>query len=447
MADDKLSEGSEEERNSMSESSDDDFGLPDLEFDELQELDLSIDDDDDSDVEMSEPVDQPLAGSDDVDMSVLDDLTASDDLNIADVPGLEDSVIDEGIEEVEDVLDSAQLISDRLGDDSFGEDLLTPIPEGDKEISIDDLMGGEDLSLGSDDLSSTDSVEGLLDEPVASGDDILSNIDSPDDLAALGFADEEASDVGAEPALDDASDLEFGGSSLFSADDNEEEDSIFSTESTSSFDTPETQTASLSEDEGKLPENYKSYTYKESSGGFTKVIIIGVVVIAVIAAGLLWLNSGDDEGKVADAKPKTEKKKPSKKKPVKKPAKVDNKEKATPKSKPKVEEKKKPEPKPEPIEKVEEVTVAQAAPGEIILVSERLGVSYIIVGSFVDEDLAMDFAGELSNLGTGIKVISPYGKSKRYRVSVADFATYGDAASQLNSFKADYGDQIWALKY
>ena len=40
MADDTINEGSDEEK--KSNQSDEDFGLPDLEFDELQELDFNF---------------------------------------------------------------------------------------------------------------------------------------------------------------------------------------------------------------------------------------------------------------------------------------------------------------------------------------------------------------------------------------------------------------------
>jgi hypothetical protein len=59
----------------------------------------------------------------------------------------------------------------------------------------------------------------------------------------------------------------------------------------------------------------------------------------------------------------------------------------------------------------------------------------------------MDYAVKLSKEGNGVKIIHPFGKAKRYRVSIADYSSYGDAASQLNGFKGQYGDQVWALKY
>ena len=94
------------------------------------------------------------------------------------------------------------------------------------------------------------------------------------------------------------------------------------------------------------------------------------------------------------------------------------------------------------------VTPAQSAnAGEIVQVTDKLGRSYVIVGSFIDQDLAMDYAKVLSSQGNGVKIIHPFGKVKRYRVSIADFGTYADASGQLNTYKSSFGDQVWALKY
>ncbi|MGL1885926.1 MAG: SPOR domain-containing protein [Reichenbachiella sp.] len=441
MAEDKLNEGSEEEKNSFNDSSDDDFGLPDLEFDELQELDMSFDDDDEEEAS-PEPVapkeNQLLPGSDDIDMSALDDIEIPDmpNLESPSMPDIDlgsDSVIDEGIEEVEDVLDSAQLISDRLGDNDFAEDLLSPEPVAEAapiedmptEISFDDLMGDTDLGLDSD-LGSMEVEDDLL----PSGDDLLAGIDSPDDLAALGFADEE------ETAISEASDV--GGSSLFSAD---EEDSIFSVD-TDNLDfaasLEDSNMGSVENQEGKLPDSYKPYSYKESSGGFTKVIVIGVVVIGVIAAGLLFLTGGQDASDKVAANVEKKKKTIAKKKAAEIVTKVkeDDFEEAPIT---KVEK---------PVEVVPEPVAANTAnPGDIEMIKSVTGQSYIIIGSFIDEDLAMDYAEKLSEEGNGVKLIYPYGKSKRYRVSIADFSTYGDAASQLTGYQGEFGDQVWALKY
>ncbi|MCV9386153.1 SPOR domain-containing protein [Reichenbachiella ulvae] len=442
MAEDKLNDGSEEEKKSSNDMSDDDFGLPDLEFDELQELDMSFDDDEESDdspvQEEPTPSDSPLSGSDDIDMSVLDDIpTPGIDEPSADA-GLSNSILDEGIDEVEDVLDSAQLISDRLGDDDDDDSSSTDFGS----INYDELIGEDSSSEpesstedSSDSIfasdSETDSLFGdddTSDDDIMSSDDLLASIDSPDDLAALGMADDEEEDTDSLFASDDPSSVDFGSSS--------DEESLFDSDSISFGSSEEEEPITNDTEDKKLPENYKAYTYNESSGGFTKIIVIGVIVIAVIAAGMLWLSGGPEENKevakVEKSKPEPKKEEPA---PV---AEIEE-----PESE--VTETTKPE---EPVEETTSTASANAAPaGEIIRVTDRTGLSYIIIGSFIDEDLAMDYAKELSEQGRGVKIISPFGKSKRYRLSIADYSTYGDAASQLGQYQSEFGDQVWALKY
>lgn len=441
MADDKLNEGSEEEN--KSNQSDEDFGLPDLEFDELQELDFNLDD---SAEEESESEESTLPEPEGIDMSVLDDIDvpeSSDDspgLQPGDLDPPEGSVLDEGIEEVEDVLDSAQLISDRLGDDE--EDPLSP--DFSADINYDDLMGGGDSTDATEEASSIEDIGlDLGGDDSQDSDDLLANIDSPDQLAALGILDDEESSDEPEASTESSDDdfgVESAGSSLFAADSAEEEGSIFATDSMSFDDEkPEFEEA----DTPKLPPNYKPYSYEESSGGFAKVIIIGVLIISIIGGAFYYFSL--DEGPKAVAKkevPKKRVKKPAAKKTEPKAAASAAASENTSKAQPKAAAEKpavaKPKPKPK---------AATAQPGEIVRVTERSSRSYVIIGSFIDEDLAMDYATKLSGEGNGIKIIHPYGKSKRYRVSIADFSNYGDAASQLSGFKGQYGEEVWALQY
>ncbi|SMD37916.1 Sporulation related domain-containing protein [Reichenbachiella faecimaris] len=435
MADDKLNEGSEEEN--KSNQSDEDFGLPDLEFDELQELDFNLDDSDEEETQNEETT---LPEPEGIDMSVLDEIDVpesseeSDGLQPGDLDPPEGSVLDEGIDEVEDVLDSAQLISDRLGDDDE-EDPLSP--DFSADINYDDLMGESSDSLAEDESSSIEDLGlDLSSDHSDDNDDLLANIDSPDQLAALGILDEEdeSSDAGTESGSDDDFGADSGGSSLFAADSADDDGSIFATDSMSFEDEkPDFEES----DTPSLPPNYKPYSYEESSGGFAKVIIIGVLIISVIGGAFYYFSLSDGPKEVAKKEvPRKRVKKPAAKKPeAKQEASADN-----------VEQ------KPAPIEKKPAITqtkpkAAMAQPGEIVRVTERSSRSYVIIGSFIDEDLAMDYATKLSGQGSGVKIIHPYGKSKRFRVSIADYSSYGDAASQLNSFKGQYGDEVWALQY
>ena len=445
MADDMLNEGSEEEKKSSDDSfSDDDFGLPDLEFDDLEELDMSGDSDDESSADDgSEVVDEPTPEAPETvefDMSLVEDAPdpISDlgaGLQEGDLDPPETTALNEGMDELEDVLDSAQLISDRLGDEEE-----SPSDELSIEESEPSLPDALDFGSDTEDVSSGGLFEAESEEEEPK-EDLFAGIDSPDDLAALGMADEEEV-PGAES--DD------GGGSLFAADSEDEEESIFGSGGGLAMDDDEKDEFEPAGD-SELPPNYKAYSYEESSGGFTKIVIIGLVLILAVAAGLLWMNSKDDGEKKVVAKKET--KAPVKKAPAKKSPKTETEatEKAaknnaaaaakTPAKKAPTNNTTTSRPK------ASQAPVATATPGEIVSVSDRTQRSYVIVGSFIDEDLAMDYALKLSGEGNGVKIIQPYGKSKRYRVSVADYSTYGDAASQLDSFKEEFGDQIWALKY
>jgi len=478
MADDKLNEGSEEEKkNSADSQSDEDFGLPDLEFEELEELDFNLDEESDTEktkTASGQATDED-AGVEDLDMSGLDEV-ASADVSLSDsglLPGDLDppeSALDEGIEEVEDVLDSAQLISDRLGDIDVEDEAAVDVSSG---IDFDALLSGtttESETASFDpsdmpDLSATlEEESGINESSDEISNDILANIDSPDDLAALGLADE---DKGTESTLEPVStDIPESESSLFSADaldggGEDSDSSIFATDSMSME--AESPAGFEAQEKPTLPPNYKPYAGEEKSASFMKVIIIGALVFVAIGFGLMWLYNqtiGDEKQIVKTEKTqKATPKKNTKKRATTPKKKVENKA-ADINSKPKNNVKTTPAKKTPPVKKkstpksskpkpsTANKPVAQTAqPGQIVRVQNGAGRSYIIIGSFVDEDLAMDYAKELSEQGKGIKIINPFGKTKRYRVSIADYDTYNSAASKLGSFKGEFGDQVWALKY
>lgn len=466
MTDDILNEGFEEEKKSSDDQLGDDFGLPDLEFDELQELDLSFDGDslgqDDS-----APADagDSLDASADLNLDILDD-------SIADIPEIEGfgdtdldppqgTILEEGIDEVEDVLDSAQLISDRLGDDLDGSSSTDPLPTPEPEVDLDALMN--DFSI--DEVDSNESIiSDASPEAESNVDDLFADIDTPDASPSFDFEEETPAAPEPDPletSFDIGDDLNFdldtpeepqaeveSGGALFASDDDlgtdfsaEEEDSIFGSDF--SLETDESNDFVPAPD-NSLPPNYESYEEKESSKGFVKYIIIGVVVIAVAASSLLWFNRSGEEKQVA----KKEVKKVVPKKAVAKkeePTETTD-DASTEVSEPVKKVTKKAAPKKKPVKKSTPVANASEA-GAITVVNSRTGQSYIIIASFIDEDLAMDYAKETVEDGSSVKIIEPFGESKRYRVSIADYSSYSDASSQLDSYKSKYGDQLWALKY
>lgn len=90
---------------------------------------------------------------------------------------------------------------------------------------------------------------------------------------------------------------------------------------------------------------------------------------------------------------------------------------------------------------------AKPAIGNISMISARTGQAYIIAGSFIDVDLAQDYGNKLSGEGVSTTIIEPYGKVKYYRLAVANYPTVGDALSEIEQLKTNYGENIWVLKY
>ena len=85
--------------------------------------------------------------------------------------------------------------------------------------------------------------------------------------------------------------------------------------------------------------------------------------------------------------------------------------------------------------------------GAFETLSERTGRYYVIIASAVDGDLITDHAKKLSAAGVSTKIITPYGKYKFYRLTVADGDTYASAQEVANAKKAEYGENTWVLKY
>lgn len=108
-----------------------------------------------------------------------------------------------------------------------------------------------------------------------------------------------------------------------------------------------------------------------------------------------------------------------------------------------------PEPEPEPMEEevVSETPVEAGAYDNIEAITGPTGRSYIIIGSFVDADLARDLGEQLMADGVGIRIIEPTSRAPlMHRVAVAEFDSFDEALTQVADYTLTYGD-AWALKY
>ena len=106
---------------------------------------------------------------------------------------------------------------------------------------------------------------------------------------------------------------------------------------------------------------------------------------------------------------------------------------------------------PQPTEEVSdtpEIVNESAFYDNIQTISAPTGRSFIVVGSFVDADLAQDYSNKLIAEGVGSRILSPTSRAPLlHRVAIADFDTFPLAIERVAEFKSQYGESTWVLKY
>jgi hypothetical protein len=80
-------------------------------------------------------------------------------------------------------------------------------------------------------------------------------------------------------------------------------------------------------------------------------------------------------------------------------------------------------------------------------ISESTGRYYIVIESFVDSDMAADYGKELATKGFSTALLSPQGKRKFHRLTAGDYGTFVAAQEEANRLKAEFGEDLWVLKY
>ena len=122
---------------------------------------------------------------------------------------------------------------------------------------------------------------------------------------------------------------------------------------------------------------------------------------------------------------------------------------------PVVEEEPPVDPAPEIPEVVEETPVettesfAAVDEGSFEAINDRTGRYYIVLNSFIDGDLANDYAKNLAMDGIDSKIIPPSEAKKGFhRVVLSnDYGTWQAAEASLGELKGIFGETIWVLKY
>lgn len=81
------------------------------------------------------------------------------------------------------------------------------------------------------------------------------------------------------------------------------------------------------------------------------------------------------------------------------------------------------------------------------IISEPTGRYYIVIASFIDEDMAKDMGEKLKAGGTSSALLAPKGNKKFNRLTLGDFGSFNEAQEEANKLKGEHGDGLWVLKY
>lgn len=107
-----------------------------------------------------------------------------------------------------------------------------------------------------------------------------------------------------------------------------------------------------------------------------------------------------------------------------------------------------PEPSPEPEAAIPETEEPTTAP-QLTEIEGREGSPryFLVVGSFIDDDLARDYSSRLNNSGLNTFLVHPYGNINFYRLAVGQFENLDLALEAMESSQNDYKENLWVLKY
>ncbi|MFC4872006.1 SPOR domain-containing protein [Negadavirga shengliensis] len=72
---------------------------------------------------------------------------------------------------------------------------------------------------------------------------------------------------------------------------------------------------------------------------------------------------------------------------------------------------------------------------------------FVVVGSFIDDDLARDYSEKLNKMGKNTFLIHPYGDIAFYRLSVGQFENLDSALATIDEVRSDFEENLWVLKY
>lgn len=107
-----------------------------------------------------------------------------------------------------------------------------------------------------------------------------------------------------------------------------------------------------------------------------------------------------------------------------------------------------PEPAPIP-EPIVEVPVVEAATPVLTEVAGRADSPryFLVVGSFIDDDLARDYSERLNKAGLETFLVHPYGSIHFYRLAVGQYENLDTALEAMDASQKEYEENLWVLKY
>jgi hypothetical protein len=72
---------------------------------------------------------------------------------------------------------------------------------------------------------------------------------------------------------------------------------------------------------------------------------------------------------------------------------------------------------------------------------------FVVVGSFIDPDLAKDYSNRLNNMNKSTFLIHPYGDISFYRLAVGQHDSLSEAISHMEDIQGDFEENLWVLNY
>src|SRR5690606_4786081 len=107
---------------------------------------------------------------------------------------------------------------------------------------------------------------------------------------------------------------------------------------------------------------------------------------------------------------------------------------------------------PEPAPPAEEVVEAPVEEVETFTLTEIKARAdrpryFLVVASFIDEDLARDRAEELQAKEMNTFLVYRYGDIAYYRLAIGQFESFALAAEQIEKEKGNFKENLWVLKY